>query len=203
MKSDLEFAIESAKKLESALGRNFGAAGRGLHEKIDSVATQLDSRTVRDLRYIATIRNRIVHEDTTAAIDDRRKFTEAVERVMVAVSPPPPPPKEPYEARSRETSHETQYPVPAAPESRFSEFEEYRGIASVTLAILLFVVAALFKLPFIIVLGIAAIGAFLGYTFGAFLAGAATVILSISYGIGIIVVIFSILYGLYCLFVGK
>ena len=62
MASDLERAVRWSKRFESLLERRFGARGRGLHEKIDSVAGDLDRETVRSLRLVATVRNKIVHE---------------------------------------------------------------------------------------------------------------------------------------------
>tara|TARA_E500000318_G_scaffold105608_1_gene112681 strand:- start:1224 stop:1589 length:366 start_codon:yes stop_codon:yes gene_type:complete len=77
MPSDLERAIRWSKRFESVLERRFGARGRGLHEKIDSVENDLDREVVRALRLIATVRNKIVHEDGYDRIDDRARFKRA------------------------------------------------------------------------------------------------------------------------------
>ena len=64
--------IRASKQLEQLLAQHYDATGRGLHEKTSSVEDQLDSDTVRRLRKIATLRNKVVHEDFE--IDDLTDF---------------------------------------------------------------------------------------------------------------------------------
>lgn len=40
-----------------------GAEGRGLHEKVTSVEDKINSSLVKKIRYIASIRNKVLHED--------------------------------------------------------------------------------------------------------------------------------------------
>ena len=61
--SQIETVIRASKQLEQLLAQHYGATGRGLHEKTSSVEDQLDHDTVRRLRKIATLRNKVVHED--------------------------------------------------------------------------------------------------------------------------------------------
>jgi len=75
--SDIELVISNSKKLESFLEKHLKATGRGLHEKVGSVERQLPDTLVRRLRYIATIRNKIVHDESYDRIDDRKGFIEA------------------------------------------------------------------------------------------------------------------------------
>ena len=77
MPSDLDIAVRWSKRFESQLEQRFGARGRGLHEKIESVEHDLESETVRALRLIATVRNKIVHEDGNDKIDRKREFKAA------------------------------------------------------------------------------------------------------------------------------
>lgn len=90
--SDIELAIRWSKKLESLLGR-LGAAGRGLHEKVSSVERKLPDPLVRKLRFIATVRNKVVHDDEYHRIDDRAGFDKACKeaetqlRKMAGVKP--------------------------------------------------------------------------------------------------------------------
>lgn len=70
--SQIETVIRASKQLEQLLAQHYGATGRGLHEKTSSVEDQLDSDTVRRLRKIATLRNKVVHEDFE--IDDLTDF---------------------------------------------------------------------------------------------------------------------------------
>ncbi len=75
--SDIELVISNSKKLEALLEKHFGANGRGLHEKIGSVEGRLSGSVVKRLRFIATIRNRIVHDAGYDRIDDRKGFVDA------------------------------------------------------------------------------------------------------------------------------
>jgi hypothetical protein len=77
MPSDLDRAVRWSKRLEGLLERRYGARGRGLHEKTGSVERDLSPETVRALRLVATVRNRIVHEEGYDRIDDRRRFRRA------------------------------------------------------------------------------------------------------------------------------
>ena len=77
MPSDLERAIRWSKRFESLLEHRHGARGKGLHQKIDSVESDLDPGVVRSLRLVATVRNKIVHEDGYDRIDDRKRFRAA------------------------------------------------------------------------------------------------------------------------------
>ena len=86
MPSDLERAIRWSKRFEAALERRYGARGRGLHEKIDSVRADLDSDTVRALRLVATVRNKIVHEEGYDRIDRKREFKIACKAADRAIS---------------------------------------------------------------------------------------------------------------------
>ncbi|MEX2212896.1 MAG: hypothetical protein WD768_02130 [Phycisphaeraceae bacterium] len=75
--SDIDLVIKSSKKLESMLTK-LGAEGRGLHEKVSSLEKKLGQPLVRKLRFIATVRNKVVHEQDYEKIDDRRGFIDAV-----------------------------------------------------------------------------------------------------------------------------
>ena len=74
-----------AQDLETFLERNYGATGRGLHEKASSVQNQITSETMRKIRFIATIRNKAAHEDRLIAeieIENVRKAAEEVYREL-------------------------------------------------------------------------------------------------------------------------
>ncbi|CAB9501281.1 expressed unknown protein [Seminavis robusta] len=80
--NDFELAIKSSKELEWVLEDAFGATGKGLHEKISSAAIvnpDLSQSLVRNMRYLATIRNKLVHERGFDAIPDRKRFIEKFE----------------------------------------------------------------------------------------------------------------------------
>jgi hypothetical protein len=75
--SDIELAVTRAKGLEALLEQALGATGKGLHEKISSVQDRLPPPLVKQLRFIATIRNKIVHEVSYQQVDDRAGFLRA------------------------------------------------------------------------------------------------------------------------------
>ena len=80
MPSDLERAIRASKRYEAILAQRFNAEGRGLHEPLDSVEHKLDRDAVRALRLVATVRNKLVHEDGYDDIKDTRSFAAARKR---------------------------------------------------------------------------------------------------------------------------
>lgn len=50
------------KEIEVLVKEKFDVRGRGLHTYLDSIESEIDSVLVRNLRYIATIRNQSMHE---------------------------------------------------------------------------------------------------------------------------------------------
>ncbi len=77
MMSDIELAVTRTKQLEALLEQALGATGKGLHEKVTSVQDRLPPALVKKLRYIATVRNKIVHETAYQQIDDRPGYIRA------------------------------------------------------------------------------------------------------------------------------
>jgi hypothetical protein len=90
--SDIELAVTRVKALESLLEQALGATGKGLHEKVTSVQNRLPQPLVRKLRFVATVRNKIVHESDYQQIDDRPGFLRAcdeAEAELRALTAPP------------------------------------------------------------------------------------------------------------------
>jgi hypothetical protein len=84
--SDIDLAVTRSQRLEQLLERDFGATGRGLHEKVSSVADAIPQDLVRKLRLVATVRNKVVHENPH--IDDKPRFLDAAddaERGLIAI----------------------------------------------------------------------------------------------------------------------
>ncbi len=79
--STIEIAVRYSKRLEGILERRFGAAGRGLHEKLTSVETKLPQDIVRSIRCVATMRNSAIHEDDFE-IKDVEDFTKTCEQLI-------------------------------------------------------------------------------------------------------------------------
>ncbi|MEM6312474.1 MAG: DUF4145 domain-containing protein [Planctomycetota bacterium] len=77
--TDIELAISRSKALEALLRRTCDARGRGLHELTDDVEHKLPADVVKKLRFVATLRNKIVHEEDYEKLDDRRGFVRAAD----------------------------------------------------------------------------------------------------------------------------
>lgn len=201
MKSDLEVAVGAAKILESALERNFGATGRGLHEKTNSVSARLAAQTVRDLHFIATIRNKIVHEEESSAIKNRSRFESLVDRLMVTLSPPNQTPA----ARSlpKLVSARRSVAVGSSEHSYFERFEKHRALVAIISAGGCVAGAILFQLPLLTTALLGVCGLFIGYISGAYIAGLAAVaylVICLSGAAALVLIVF---YWIYQIFIGK
>ena len=83
--NDYELAIRLSKELEYYLEKHFNATGRGLHEKITTAQRnfnqqhkdiQFPQHLVKNMRRLATIRNRLIHDRSYHAIDDKNGFIQ-------------------------------------------------------------------------------------------------------------------------------
>lgn len=79
--SDIECVVLNSKKLEHLLETRMNATGRGLHEMTSSVSRQLDMATIKKLRFIASVRNGIVHDFGNDELKDREGFEAACAEV--------------------------------------------------------------------------------------------------------------------------
>lgn len=69
------------------LRRELGASGAtgGLHECVSSVEARLPRELVRDLRFLATLRNKLVHEEGADALPDREAYLVRLRRAEAAL----------------------------------------------------------------------------------------------------------------------
>jgi hypothetical protein len=84
--NDFELVCKSSKELEFILESEFGAHGRGLHEKISSVQSSLTAPLIREMRFLATIRNKLIHERGFDAIPDREVFLTRFELSLTTLA---------------------------------------------------------------------------------------------------------------------
>ncbi len=82
--SQIEIAVLASKKIEALLRDGFGAQGRGLHEYLANIEHRLPAAVVKKGRYIASLRNQVVHHD--GVITDIADFNQVVEDVVEALS---------------------------------------------------------------------------------------------------------------------
>ena len=54
--------LKRTKRIETLLGK-LGGVGRGLHEKLTSVQDRLDDAALKRGRFLASVRNKLLHED--------------------------------------------------------------------------------------------------------------------------------------------
>lgn len=201
MKSDLDVAVGASKSLESTLERNFGATGRGLHEKISSVSARLDPQTVRDLRWVATIRNKIVHEEETSGINNRSRFESIVDRLMVTLSSPDKPPAagdSPKLVSARRPAA-----VASIKKSYFERFKKHRVLVAVLCAGACVAVALWFQWPLLDGVLLSVGGLLMGYMLGAYIAGLAALTYLVICLFGAAALALLVLYWIYQTFVGK
>ncbi len=71
--SEIEQVVLRTRKLETLLREQYHAEGKGLHKLITSCEERLPHDVIKKLRYVATIRNKVVHEDDYR-LDDRKAF---------------------------------------------------------------------------------------------------------------------------------
>ena len=57
-----EAVISSSRALESLLEQRFGATGKGLHERLTSVEHGIPAPLKKKIRFIASVRNQLVHQ---------------------------------------------------------------------------------------------------------------------------------------------
>ncbi len=80
MQSDIDIVVTQSKTLEALLEQKFGATGRGLHEKLSSIEYQLEAGLVKNIRWIATMRNKVVHENFQ--LTNQNDFLKSCQRAL-------------------------------------------------------------------------------------------------------------------------
>lgn len=80
-----ELVITASRELESLLESHWQAEGKGLHEKLTSVEHIIPSDIAKRIRYLATIRNKVVHE-SDYVLEDTQKFQQEFNAVKDALT---------------------------------------------------------------------------------------------------------------------
>lgn len=77
----IDEVIKRTKAIETLLVK-LGGTGRGLYAKMDAIKDQLDERKQRRIRFIATVRNKLVHDANVELTPDLfRDFCSACDDV--------------------------------------------------------------------------------------------------------------------------
>jgi hypothetical protein len=66
--NDFELVIRLSKELEFILEKYFSSHGKGLHEKISN-GKNIPEKLQKKMRYVATIRNKLIHDRDFNKID--------------------------------------------------------------------------------------------------------------------------------------
>lgn len=80
-----ELVITASRELESLLESHWQAEGKGLHEKLTSIEHNIPSDIAKRIRYLATIRNKVVHE-SDYFLEDTHKFQQEFNAVKDALT---------------------------------------------------------------------------------------------------------------------
>lgn len=84
--SDIEKVVTRTRRLEKLLRVQYHAEGKGLHQLITSCEERLPHEVIKPLRYVATIRNKLVHEEGYK-LENRRSFLNTCDECERALTP--------------------------------------------------------------------------------------------------------------------
>jgi hypothetical protein len=84
--SPTEIVIAYSKQLEFILERGFGAQGKGLHQKVTSVEHLLPAKLVKKLRFLASIRNKVIHEHSYVLDKNPRDLQKTAKLVIAELA---------------------------------------------------------------------------------------------------------------------
>jgi hypothetical protein len=110
--------LDYASRFETYLTDQYQAQGRGLHEKIDSVQQRLSGDLVKQLRFVATVRNKAVHESDYVP-DDPKSIIKTCKKLEIEFDLP--------QFTERKTSVEPQ--IPGRPVLRWLDDAELARIS--------------------------------------------------------------------------
>jgi len=86
--SFVESVLARTREIESLLEQNYGASGKGLHDKASSIVGVLDTTRVKRIRYIATVRNKLVHEADYKYDGDEKAFLDLCDQIITSLKYP-------------------------------------------------------------------------------------------------------------------
>ncbi len=84
--SEIEKVVVCTRRLEKLLRGRYHAEGRGLHQLISSCEERLPHDVVAKLRFIATVRNKLVHEESYR-LEDRAHFFSVCQECEQELTP--------------------------------------------------------------------------------------------------------------------
>lgn len=104
--NEYELAVKGSQAIEGILQEQYGAQGKGLHEKLTSLGDAFDTDVMKTIRWIASARNGLVHEGVP--LKNRAEYHAAILRVIAVIDRAPQQPQ----LRSRWVDIHILSPVP-------------------------------------------------------------------------------------------
>ncbi|PSW04979.1 DUF4145 domain-containing protein [Photobacterium lipolyticum] len=74
--ANIEMVVTRSRRIEHLLRQHYHAEGKGLHQLINSCEERLPHEILPKLRFIASVRNKTVHEEGYQ-LDDKQGFLRA------------------------------------------------------------------------------------------------------------------------------
>ncbi|MCJ2378730.1 DUF4145 domain-containing protein [Vibrio sp. ZSDZ34] len=84
--ADIDRVVRRSRRIEQLLREQYRANGKGLHQLISSCEERLPHDVIAKLRYVATIRNKVVHEDDFE-LDDQQDFLQVCDECEEELTP--------------------------------------------------------------------------------------------------------------------
>lgn len=84
--ANIELVVTRSRRIERLLREHYHAEGKGLHQLINSCEERLPHEIVPKLRFIASVRNKTVHEDGYQ-LDDKKGFIAACKACEKELTP--------------------------------------------------------------------------------------------------------------------
>jgi len=147
MQSDIDIVVTQSKTLEALLEQKFGATGRGLHEKLSSIEYQLEAGLVKNIRWIATMRNKVVHENFQ--LTNQNDFLRSCQRALEGLQNSQHTPSERVNSSSRNSYNTTPKRIVSHSRRKTKRKNESGGFFGTIITVIIFGIIGYFVYGFI------------------------------------------------------
>ena len=147
MQSDIDIVVTQSKTLEALLEQKFGATGRGLHEKLSSIEYQLEAGLVKNIRWIATMRNKVVHENFQ--LTNQNDFLRSCQRALEGLQNSQHTPSERVNSSSRNSYNTTPKRIVSHSRRKTKRKSESGGFFGTIITVIIFGIIGYFVYGFI------------------------------------------------------
>ena len=147
MQSDIDIVVTQSKALEALLEQKFGATGRGLHEKLTSIEYQLEVGLVKNIRWIATMRNKVVHENFQ--LTNQNDFLRSCQRALEGLQNSQPTTSERVNSSSRNSYNTTPKRIVSHSRRKTKRKNESGGFFGTIITVIIFGIIGYFVYGFI------------------------------------------------------